>query len=222
MKRIIKRCEEYMLNRRFGRLVVLERRSDRYKPSGEPYDMWLCRCDCGAIKEVAGPPMRDGRTMSCGCLKKCFIPRKHGQSYTRLHRIWSGMKGRCRNKNNPEYARYGGRGIIVCDEWENSFESFYKWAMNSGYKETLSIDRIDNNGNYCPENCRWATPKEQANNTRNTKLITHNGETHTVAEWAEIKGIREKTLRERIYKRHWPIEKALEQKVRNYTYAKSN
>lgn len=122
------------------------------------------------------------------------------------------MKSRCYNKNDKRYKDYGGRGIIVCDEWldkENGFMNFYQWAMASGYKDNLTIDRIDNNGNYKPNNCRWATDKEQSRNRRSNHLIKYKNETHCIAEWAEKLNIKQTVLIQRIYTYKWSIEKAL-------------
>lgn len=136
--------------------------------------------------------------------------RVHGESYheTRLHHIWVNMRYRCNNPNCSHYNRYGGRGIKVCDEW-NEYLVFKKWAMANGYDDSKSIDRIDNNGNYEPNNCRWATMKTQNNNRSSNNNITYNGETHTVAEWACIVGINENTLRSRLFINKWDIETAL-------------
>lgn len=128
---------------------------------------------------------------------------------TRIYSIYKGMKDRCRYKTNDNYERYGGRGIRVCEEWLADYMNFYNWAINNGYKEGLTLDRIDSNKNYEPDNCRWATYKEQANNTRRNNFITYNGETHTLTEWAEKLGIKRSTLTTRIHRQHWNIEKAL-------------
>lgn len=125
--------------------------------------------------------------------------RLHGESYkkTRLHRIWVGLRSRCNSPTNPDYPRYGGRGISVSQEWD-TYVNFKEWAMKNGYSDELSIDRIDVNGNYEPSNCRWTTTSEQAINRRNNHFITYNGETHTVSEWASILGISEATLHSRL------------------------
>lgn len=141
---------------------------------------------------------------------------KHGMSSHRLYSIWDSMKSRCYRKTTAPYAKYGGRGITVCDEWKNSFQAFYDWAMENGYRDDLSIDRIDVNGSYCPENCRWVTMREQENNRRNNKLITYNGETHTQAEWCELLSIPPHVMTNRL-KRGWSIERAFTTKVRRYT-----
>ena len=119
------------------------------------------------------------------------------------------MIQRCENPNDKGFFRYGGRGITVCEEWANSFEAFRDWALANGYRDDLTIDRIDNDGNYCPENCRWATARTQANNTRKTRFLTYKGETHSVTEWGRILGIKQSTLNMRLNKYKWSIEKAL-------------
>ena len=119
------------------------------------------------------------------------------------------MKTRCNNPNVLEYKDYGGRGITVCDEWQHSYETFRDWARLNGYMDDLTIDRIDVNGNYEPSNCRWSTRKEQANNRRSNKLITFNGETHNIQEWSDIVGVNDITLRNRLYKYGWSVEKAV-------------
>lgn len=135
---------------------------------------------------------------------------KHGLSNTRLHRIWHSMYCRCYYKSTNQYKNYGGRGIKVCEEWKHmqGFINFYNWAINNGYKETLTLDRIDNNKGYCPSNCRWITPKEQSNNRRNNVYYTFNGETKTSKQWCELYNISQTTLLDRL-KRGWTLEQAL-------------
>ena len=137
-----------------------------------------------------------------------FYSRKRREKRPRLYRIWANMRTRCNNPNFTKYADYGGRGITVCKEW-GTFEPFRAWAVLNGYKENLTLDRIDNNGNYCPENCRWATQKEQCNNKRNNHTLTHNGETLTISEWAQRLNVNYFSLHDRITKLGWSAEKAL-------------
>lgn len=132
----------------------------------------------------------------------------HGMSHTRIYKVWCRMKSRCNNSNSSDYYLYGARGIGVCKEWTSSFEMFYKWAKENGYREGLTLDRIDVNGNYEPQNCRWVTMKIQSNNKRNNRLISFNGETRTIAQWSEITGISKDTIAHRL-KIGWDTEKAL-------------
>lgn len=215
MDKVKKNTEEYMLNRQFGRLTVLERKQDHYLPCGQHYDSWLCKCSCGNIKTVSGRHLRMNEVQSCGCLNE-EVKFKHGQSHTKLHNIWLNIKARCTNERNKNYNNYGGRGIKVCDEWigKNGFINFYNWSYENGYKEGLSIDRINNDGNYCPENCRWVTMKVQANNTRKNRYITYNGERRTLSEWSEITGISAYVLQNRLSKLGWSVERAMTEEPR--------
>ena len=141
---------------------------------------------------------------------------KHGLSKTRLHRIWHSMYCRCYYPSTNQYKNYGGKGIKVCEEWKHieGFINFYNWAMNNGYEKNLTLDRIDNNKNYCPSNCRWITKAEQQFNKTNTRYFEYNGQKKCLAEWAEIFGINKPTLYNRVYNLHWSIEKALETEVK--------
>lgn len=181
-----------------------------YVQDGHAY--WLCHCECGEFKFVRGSHLTSGNVSSCGCRKGNIT---HRESKTRLYRIWCGMNERCKNPKHPQYESYGARGIQVCPEW-NDYETFRNWALENGYTKYLSIDRIDNNGGYNPENCRWATAKQQANNTRKTRLITYKGETHSVCEWARILNIKQSTLNMRLNKYGWSVEDALGKEVKKY------
>ena len=156
---------------RFGRLLVLSRCENVKYPSGKTGVVYLCVCDCGAQKKAAATALRSGRVKSCGCLQaqtKSEIHTKHGASRHRLHTTWTNMKQRCYNEKSGDFKHYGGRGITVCAEWKDDFSNFYNWAMAHGYSDSLTIDRIDVNMGYCPENCRWATMLEQRHNRRDT------------------------------------------------------
>ena len=170
----------------FGKLTVI----DRAKNNARNRAMWLCRCDCGNERVVLGDDLRSGKVISCGCVGPYKYVRKdrHGLRGTRLYRIWANMKDRCLNRNHPRYYQYGGRGITICDIWLQ-FRSFYEWAIANGYQDDLSIDRIDNDGNYCPENCRWVSMKIQNNNKSRNACVTVYGANHTIAEWADLTGI---------------------------------
>ena len=173
--------------------------------------MLECRCDCGNTVFTRGVSLLSGRTRSCGCIRAeqaAKLNRRHGGGGTRLYRIWTNMRDRCNNANTPAYSDYGGRGICISDEW-NDFEHFRAWALAHGYGDTLTIDRIDVNGNYCPENCRWVTQMDQCNNKRSNRLLTHNGETLTIAEWARRLNVNYFSLHDRITRLGWSAEKAL-------------
>lgn len=153
-----------LTGQRFGRLVVIERAQNASSGAA-----WLCQCTCGAHAIVSSNMLRTGRTKSCGCLAREATKLRsttHGGSYTRLYHIWSGMRQRCHNSKSPAFNNYGGRGITVCPEWLHDFEIFQKWALSHGYRDDLTIDRINNDKGYSPDNCRWATYSTQRKNQR--------------------------------------------------------
>lgn len=180
-----------LTGQKFGKLTVLKRVDDHITKGGHRFTMYLCKCDCGNEIKVKGTCLRRGKTRSCGCLK-VEAQRKlikfnttHSCSNTRLYRIWSHFKGRCNNPTDKAYKKYGGRGIKVCDEWQE-FQPFYNWAMANGYSDNLTIDRIDVNGNYEPDNCRWTNYKIQVRNRRITKTVFYNGKEYPLGELAEM------------------------------------
>lgn len=181
---------------KFGNLIVIERAEN----SKDGHVRWKCVCNCGKVKEkpVSAQDLKNGKVVSCGCIHHQRITIHYG-SKERLYQTWKSMLKRCENTNCRSYCNYGERGIKVCNEWHD-YLKFKEWAVQSGYKDNLTIDRIDNNGNYEPTNCRWATLKEQANNRRNNVFIQIGDETHTIAEWSEISGVNKGTIRNR-YKR---------------------
>lgn len=196
---------------RFGRLIAVSKSHQNSK--GEWY--WLCICTCGLTKSVLGGKLRSGRTQSCGCLHADRMAeiktthghtsKKNGNHPTGIYQIWSSMLKRCNNQNATNYARYGGRGISVCKQW-HSFEFFLK-DMGDRPFDGAQIDRIDNNGNYKPGNCRWVTPKENNRNTRRNKSIdTPSGKMPLFAA-EEISGIPASVIRNRIYELKWPTER---------------
>ena len=170
-----------LTGKRFTRLTVLEKVGT---------SKWKCRCDCGKTVISEARWLLVGRTKSCGCyIREMKKNLRHGMATSKLYHAWQGMNQRCYNKNNRAYSIYGGRGIKVCDDWKD-FKKFRDWALLNGYDERLgrsgcTIDRIDVNGNYCPENCRWIGMKEQTRNRRTNKVISFNGEKHCLSEWEE-------------------------------------
>ena len=189
-----------LTGQRFGRLVVL---SFHHNENGKRY--WLCLCDCGNKKIAHTSHLNFGLVKSCGCLadetraNNRLKKRKHGFSHKeRLYETWKNMKRRCCDPSNNRAKFYIEKGIKVCDEWMNDYSEFRQWALSHGYAETLTLDRINNDGDYCPENCRWATAKIQANNQSRNHLLTYNGETLTMSEWADKLGITYATINSRV------------------------
>lgn len=194
---------------RFGSLVTVKRVEDYISPKGHHKVQWLCECDCGKQRIAYASALNKGLATSCGCQNNKTNGREtHGMSKTRLYNIWRGMKKRCSNPANTYYEAYGGRGINVCEEWENDFAAFREWAIASGYSSSLTLDRIDNDKGYSPGNCRWVTMKEQNRNQRRNRKICINGETKIFVEWCEYYNIPVYKVRGR-FDRGWNIEEAL-------------
>ncbi len=186
---------------KFGKLTVLRRSSD-VGGGKKPVVKWICRCECGKVCIVSGDSLKTGHTKSCGCLHT-----KHhgGRDEPRLYNAWLNMRRRVNDATNKRYAFYGGKGVKVCDEWRNDFIAFREWAKANGYADNLTIDRIDNDGDYCPENCRWVDSYVQQNNTSRNRFIYVRGELMTMANAAKVLGLTYSTVQHRI-ERGQPID----------------
>lgn len=197
---------------KFGRLTVIEAAPNFVSPSGKIRTRWVCKCDCGNDCIVRTEHLRAGLTRSCGCLSeesRRTCNRTHGLTGTRIYYEWGGMKGRCNNPKDKRYGAYGGRGIKVCEEWNNSFEAFQKWAIENGYTDDLTIERIDVNGNYCPENCCWIPFSQQARNRRTSlRVIDKDGQEKLAMDIAKRNGIAMRNVCARIH-RGWDMDEAL-------------
>ena len=186
---------------RYGRLTIIR----EVEPAGSSHKRvrrFLCRCDCGNEIICRLPNLKSGTTKSCGCYRKFVSSNRrdcHHLQNTRIYRIWCGMKRRCYNKHNEHFDRYGGRGIIVCDEWKTDFMNFYDWAMSNGYDDKLSIDRINNEGNYEPSNCRWANQKQQIVNSTAAIKCSLGGNIVSLSDIANILGVSFKRIRRIVY-----------------------
>jgi hypothetical protein len=195
-----------LTGKKFGRLTVLKRSEKRNANVS-----WECLCECGKTIVAFGFDLKRGHTSSCGCLQVDAVT-KHNLWKSPIYKIWLSMIQRCTNSRASHYKDYGGRGIAVCDRWLNSFECFYE-DMNYGYHKGLSIERIDVNGNYTPNNCKWIAKSEQQNNKRNNHLITYNGKTQTLTQWAIELNINSSTLNKRITRSGWSTEDALTKRL---------
>jgi len=189
----------------FNKLTVISETTPHLTKGGELKRKILCRCECGTIKSVWLHSLTTGHAKSCGCLVT-----KHGESYTSLYGVWASIKDRCYRVNHQAYNRYGGRGIIVCDEWRNDYLKFKAWALSNNYRKGFQIDRIDNNGDYSPFNCRVATPMENSNNRENTTIVVFNGESIPFSMLLRKEGLLHNyaAIKKRIM-RGWSIEKSL-------------
>ena len=195
-----------LTGQRFGRLTVLDYLSGHRSDPGK----WRCRCVCGTIVEIATYDLKRGHAKSCGCLQRELAKERHllhGKTNTRLYYIWSSARQRTQNQNNQKYEDYGGRGIYMCEEW-NDFSAFEKWALANGYSDWLTLDRIDVNGPYSPKNCRWANAKEQQRNRRNNVLLSLDNNIQCMSAWAEETGISTKVIHWRL-SHGWTVEDAL-------------
>lgn len=197
-----------LIGEKFGKLTVV---SFVDKKGTRTY--WNCVCECGGKRIVSNDHLKRGDVTDCGCYRRHIsYNKKHGMSDKPIYTIWLLMKERCFNYKRREYKDYGGRGIKVCSEWLDATK-FIEWALNNGYTEGLTIDRIDNNGNYEPNNCRWVDRETQANNKRNNRLITYKGETKTITQWAKEHGLTYYIVKKRIDNYGWTFEKAITEPI---------
>lgn len=203
---------------KFNSLTVLRRAPDRIYKCGTVESRWICLCDCGTETEVSRGNLKSGKAKTCGCSKRMDSQKNRkpfeidNADFKRLRGIYRKMVERCSNKNHKSFPNYGGRGIEVCKEWLESPLAFCIWAKNHGYNSKLTIDRIDVNGNYEPNNCRWISNFDQQSNKRNNVFIECMGEKHTIAQWSRITGLSEDTIRMR-NKKGLPAKKVLEIEV---------
>ena len=206
-----------LTGQKFGKLTVLE-----LSEYGNGYRKWKCKCDCGNICYIPTKTLRNGTAKSCGCLRISLLRArvsKHLMTNTRLYKIWKNIKKRCYGNTSYLTKNYKDKGIIMCEEWKNDFKIFFDWAIKNGYdnnspRGVCTLDRINYNGNYEPENCRWISIQEQQLNKSTNRRITFNNETHTISEWAKIINIKPKTLEMR-FLRGWDIKKALTTPLNN-------
>jgi hypothetical protein len=202
--------KEYLdsfIGKQHNKLIILS----HLKKGKNNCNYFRCLCECGRVSEIRANHLFNDNQETCGRFHKKYENPKLGET---LYNTWNRMISRCNNPQNPKYYAYGGRGIKVCDEWKVNYDTFYKWAIENGYQIGLWIERIDNDGNYCPENCKWATRKEQMNNTRRNHLIEYKGETKTLAQWCEILSLPYKTINTRFH-RGYSAEKAFETPIRS-------
>lgn len=197
------------IGKKYGRLLI----ESGFFQKGKAY--FNCVCDCGAQRTVYKHDLTSGKTLSCGCYSKDLghtLHRKHGGTNERLYSVWCGMKRRCYNTNDSEYHNYGGRGIVLCDDWCDDYAAFREWALSHGYEEDLSIDRIDVNGNYAPDNCRWIPMREQPSTRRN--IILYNG--IPAVKIAQENGISKNLMLARYKRLGWSLEEAIGLKPHTY------
>lgn len=198
-----------LTGKKFGMLTAI---SIDHKKGSRVY--WNCICDCGGKRIVSNDHLRKLENTDCGCTRRHKANwKKHGMCNSRLYGIWSLMKERCFNPKRKEYKNYGGRGITVCQEWLDS-KSFIEWALNNGYSNELTLDRINNNGDYCPDNCRWISKAEQMNNRRNNHIIVFNNQAKTLTQWAKEYGFTYAQLYKRL-KLGWSFEKSITEPIKS-------
>ena len=196
-----------LIGKKYGRLTIIKRVDIESKQI-----VVLCKCDCGNEAKVLLSSLKTGNTKSCGCIShEMLLERnlKHNLHNTKLYSVWKAMRQRCNNNKNKDYKWYGEKGIKVCKEWDD-FEVFYNWAINNGYEDGLTIDRIDTKGDYCPDNCRWITIQEQQNNKSNCRIIEYKGEVNTLTYFSKKYHIKRSTLYDRIFIKNYSVDYAIE------------
>lgn len=194
--------------KRFGRLLVIAFDEARKNPTAGVRYFWKCQCDCGQVVSIDGLVLRRGTTHSCGCEKRERSRTRGGLSSHPLYVVWLGMKQRCYNPRSKVYQHYGARGIRMCDRWLESVENFYA-DMGERPTPNHTVERLNNDGNYEPANCVWATRSEQNENTRQTRLLTFDGRTQSLGKWARELGVSRRLIRDRLDRLGWPVERAL-------------
>lgn len=194
---------------KYGKLTILEIHHQKKYPNGTIIDFVKCKCDCGNIKIINFNNIKRGLVKSCGCISKTA----NGMSNTRIYQIYRHILNRCYREKDISYKNYGGRGITVCQDWQDDFMNFYNWAINHGYKKDLTIDRIDVNGDYEPLNCRWVDIKTQQNNRSNNRILEYKGQKKTITEWANYCGLSYRNLYYRL-NNGYTIEQAIEKPKR--------
>lgn len=199
-----------LIGEKFGKLTVISRFQENTK-SGRA--QWVCRCDCGNTTIVPTYRLTCGETKSCGCKRYESHNKVHGMTKTDIHNKWLQIKQRCLDKNYKAYQNYGAVGITICDEWKDDFVAFMNWSYKNGYREGLSLDRIDNSKGYSPDNCRWVTWKDQCNNRRSNINVTYQGRTQTLKQWCEELNLNYDLIRNRMRKKRITFEEAIEEGV---------
>lgn len=195
---------------RYNNLIVVKRVENA--PGG--VTVWECICDCGNTTFVRGVNLKSGAVKSCGCLlKNMKTTLRHNMSNSRLYHVWASIKRRCNAPSDKNYKNYGSRGIKMYKEWADSFETFMAWALNNGYSDSLTIERIDVNGDYCPENCTWIPANEQQKNRRTCYSITYNGRTQNLVDWCNELNLPYKLIHNRIHKLGWTFVRSITEPV---------
>lgn len=199
-------------NQRFGRLVAFQPSTALATNKSKK---WICKCDCGTTKEIRSSDLRFGKVTSCGCRKDEKTSerfKKHGMSGTLIYDVWRSIKQRCYNPRNKDFPNYGGRGILMDPQWKEDFTTFHHWAVSNGYREGLTIERVDPNGNYEPSNCSWIENEEQANNRRNSIRYEYQGQSLTIRELSEKLNMNYNTLRDYLRNKKMSVEEVINKK----------